>query len=134
MKRVVVFVNESTINRLLGGGLPLSVPDDANVVHVIERVDEVIRSKGGFPLPEYGSLLHMLYSPVEDRFYTQVGIHAYTEPGKTVDVRNDIKTIVQDGMQIIISPQAGCIADWEDVLSYERFRQEMRLRDEKERE
>lgn len=133
MKRVMVFVNETAINRFLGGGLPLSVPDDANVVHVIERVDEVIGSKGGFPLPEYGGLLHMVYNPVEDRFYTQVGIHAYTEPGKTVDVRNDIKVSLQDGMQIIISPQAGCIGDWEDVLSYERFREELRLRDEEER-
>jgi len=127
MKKVMVLVNETTINRFLGGGLQLSVPDDANVIDVLKRVDDIIELKGGFPLPEYRSLLHMLYNPVEDRFYVQVGIHAYSEPGKTLDVRNDTKKILPDGAQIIISPQAGCIGDWETVLSYELFCREMKL-------
>lgn len=131
MKKAMVFVNDTTINKFLGGGAQLSVPDNANVIDAIETVDEVIKREGTFPLPEYGSLLHMLYNPVEDRFYVQVGIHAYSEPGKAFDVRNDTKKILPDGAQVIISPQAGCIGDWEDVLGYERFCQEMKLRDKK---
>jgi len=131
VKKVTVFVNDTTINRFLGGGVELSVPDDVNVIDAIEKVDEVIKRKEGFPLPEYGSLLHMLYNPIEDGFYVQVGIHAYSEPGKAFDVRNDTKKVLPDGAQIIISPQAGCIGDWEGVLSYERFCQEIKSKEKK---
>ena len=129
MKKVMVFVNDTTISRFLGGGVQLSLPDNTNVIDAIRTADEVIKRKGAFPLREYGSLLHMVYNPIEDRVYVQVGVHAYSEPGKAFDVRNDTKKILPDGAQIIISPQAGCIGDWEDVLGYEQFCQEMKLRD-----
>lgn len=131
MKKVMFFVNDTTINTFVGGGVQLSLPDNTNVIDVIRTADEVIKRKGAFPLPEYGSLLHMVYNPIEDRFYVQVGIHAYSEPGKALDVRNDTKKILPHGAQIIISPQAGCIGDWEDVLDYEQFCQEMKLRGKK---
>jgi len=51
--------------------------DKASVVDAINEVDKLINNRGGFPLPYYRSLLHMVYNPVEHRFYKQVAITAH---------------------------------------------------------
>jgi len=73
MKRIVLHVVESSISRLIGGGALLCLGDHGTVLDAIAEVDKRINAKGGFPLKEYGSLLHMVYNPIEDRFYTQIG-------------------------------------------------------------
>jgi len=121
LKRVILSINEGSITKMLGAWLELVIEDEANILDVIMKVDEIINSKGGFPLPEYKGLLHMLYSPVTDNFYKQVGVHAYTEPGKFYNIRDSVRQILPDGATIAIIPNAGCIGEWEEVLEYKEF-------------
>jgi len=121
LKRLIISVNEGSITRVLGAWLDLVIEDEANILDIIIKVDEIINSKGGFPLSEHKGLLHMLYNPVTDRFYKQVGVHAYTEPGKFYNVRDNVRQVLPDGATIILIPDAGCIGEWEEVLEYKEF-------------
>ncbi|MCK4952820.1 hypothetical protein KAS14_03470 [Candidatus Bathyarchaeota archaeon] len=63
----------------------------------------------------------MVYNPKEDKFYKQVGVHAYTELGHFYNIKCNVRQKLQDGMTITIIPSAGCITDFEEPLSYEEF-------------
>jgi len=93
-----------------------------NIIDVINEVDKVIRGKGEFPSKHYKSLLHCVYNPVEERFYEQAGINAYTKLQKFLDVRNNPKMELPDGTLVILIPEGGCITAREEVLDYETFR------------
>jgi len=121
LKRVIVSINEGSITKVLGAWLELVIEDEANVLDVIMKVDEVINSKSGFLLSEYRGLLHMLYNPITGRFYKQVGVHAYTEPGKFYNVRDNVRQALPNGATIVLIPNAGCIGEWEKVLEYKEF-------------
>ena len=121
MKRIIISINESSITKVLGAWLELVIEDEASILDVMIKLDEIINSKGGFPLPEYKGLLHMLYNPLTDRFYKQVGVHAYTEPGKFYNVRDNVRQVLPDRTIVVIIPNAGCIGEWEEVLEYKEF-------------
>ena len=121
MKRVIISINEGLITKMLGSWLELAIEDEANILDVIIKVDEIITSKGGFPLSEYKGLLHMLYNPITDRFYKQVGVHTYTKPGKFYNVRENVRQVLPDGAILVLIPNAGCIGEWEEALQYEEF-------------
>jgi len=97
VKRVMISINEGLITKMLGAWLELAIEDEANMLDVIIKMDEIITSKGGFPLSEYKGLFHMLYNPITDRFYKQVGVHTYTEPGKFYNVRENTAKASQTG-------------------------------------
>jgi len=121
LKRVIVSINEGSITKVLGPWIELVVEDKANILDVIIKVDEIIKSKGGFPLSEYKGLLHMLYNPITGKFYKQVGVHAYTEPGKFYNVRENVRQALPNGATVVIIPNAGCIGEWEEALEYKEF-------------
>jgi len=115
-------INEGSITKVLGAWLELVIEDEASILDVIIKVDEIINSKGGFPLSKYKGLLHMLYNSITGKFYKQVGVHAYTEPGKFYNVRDNVRQILPNGATIVLIPNAGCIGEWEEVLEYKEFR------------
>jgi len=121
LKRVIVSINEGSITKVLGPWLELVIEDEANILDIIMKVDEIINSKGGFPLSEYKGLLHMLYNPITGKFYKQVGVHAYTEPGKFHNVRDNVRQVLPNGATVVLIPNAGCIGEWEKVLEYKEF-------------
>ena len=118
----MISISEESITKVLGPWLELVIEDEANILDVILKADEIINSKGGFPLSEYKGLLHMLYNPITGRFYKQVGVHAYTEPGKFYNVRDNVNQVLPNGATIVLIPNAGCIGEWEEALEYKEFR------------
>jgi len=121
MKRIKLVIHEPLINRVVGSELNLLLGDKANVVDAINEVDKLINNKGGFPLPDYRSLLHMVYNSVENRFYKQVAVTASNEMAQMLNVREDPKKELPEGTTIILIPTGGCISEWEEAVNYERF-------------
>jgi len=121
MKRVKIFIHEPSINKLIGRELNLLLNENANIIDAINEVDKVIKSKGSFPVLHYGSLLHMVYNPVENRFYEQVAITAHKPSGKILNVRANTTQEFPDGITIILIPAGGCITAWEEAIDYEKF-------------
>lgn len=121
MKRVKLFIHEPSINKVIGRELNLLLNDKASLVDVISEVDKIINSKGRFPVPNYGSLLHMIYNPVKNRFYKQVAITTYNQSGQMLNVRDDPKKELPKGVTITLIPAGGCITDWEEAIGYEEF-------------
>jgi len=121
MKRIKLVVHEPLINRVIGSELNLLLDKKANLVDAISEVDKLINSKGGFPLPDYRSLLHMVYNPVENRFYKQVAVTAHKEPDQMLNVRDNPTKELPEGTTVILIPTGGCISEWEEAINYEEF-------------
>jgi len=121
MKRIKLIIHQPSINKLLGQELNLLLSDDANIIDAISEVDKMIKSKGSFPVQNYGSFLHMVYNPVKNRFYRQVAVTTYTQLGQMVNVRDDPRNELPDGVTIVLIPGGGCITDWEEAIRYDEF-------------
>jgi len=118
MKRIKLFIHEPLINKVIGRELNLLLYGKASLKDAIDEVDKMINSKGSFPVPGYQSLLHMIYNPVEKRFYKQAAISAYDESGQLLNVRDDPKKELSEGITIILIPTGGCISEWEEAIDY----------------
>jgi len=121
MKRIKLVIHEPLINRVIGGELNLLLNDGADVIDAIREVDKMISSKGSFPVPGYQSFLHMIYNPVENRFYKQVALTAYNESGQMLNFRDDPKKELPMGVAIVLIPAGGCVSEWEEAIDYEEF-------------
>lgn len=121
MKRIKLVIHEPLINMVIGSELNLSLNDKANLVDAIDEVDKMINSKGKFPVPNYQSFLHMIYNPIENRFYKQVAVAAYTGSGQMLNVRDDPKKELPTGVTVILIPAGGCISEWEEAMDYKEF-------------
>jgi len=120
MKRTRLFIRETSINKVIGSELNLLLDDEANLIDAINEVDKIINSKGRFPVPDYRSLLHMIYSPVENRFYKQVAITVY-KSGQALNFREEPKKKLPEETTVILIPAGGCITEWEEALDYDEF-------------
>jgi hypothetical protein len=121
MKNVKMVIHEPAINKLVGRELNLALDDEASLVDAIDRLDKVISSKGEFLVADYRSLLHMIYNPIENRFYKQVAITAQKENGQTLNVRDNPRTPLPEETTIILIPKGGCISEWEEAVDYKEF-------------
>lgn len=121
MKQVKLIVHEPTLNKVIGAEFILQLDDKANLVDAINAVDRLVGEKDRFPLPEYRSLLHMIYNPVENRFYKQVAVAAYNEGRYMIDLRIDPKRVLPKGAVVILIPAGGCISEWEEAISFDEF-------------
>ena len=121
MKRAILIVHEPRINKVVGRELDLSLESEASLVDAINEVDALICSKGSFPVPDYQSLLHMVYNPCENRFYSQVAVSACSASGQSLNVRADPTKVLPAGTTVTLIPAGGCISEWEEVLDYSEF-------------
>lgn len=121
MKKVKLIIYEPEINKVIGRELNLTLEDKANLIDIINEVDKIMKGRGGFPVPDYQSLLHMIYNPVENRFYKQVALRAHAEPNLSLNVRDDPRKELPERTTIILIPAGGCISEWEEAIDYERF-------------
>jgi len=121
MKRIKLFIHEPLINKVVGRELSLLLNDKASLVDAISEVDKMISSKGSFPVPDYRNLLHMVYNPVENRFYKQVAVTAYKQSGQSLNVRDNPKKELPEGTTVTLIPAGGCISEWEEAIGYEEF-------------
>ena len=121
MKRIKLFIHEPSINKVIGRELNLFLNDKASLLDAISEVDKIINSNDTFPIPDYRSLLHMIYNPVEDKFYKQVAVTAYKQGGQTLRVRDDPRKELPGGITVTLIPAGGCISEWEEPISCEEF-------------
>lgn len=121
MKRVKLIIHEPLVNKIIGSEVNLLLNDKANLIDAISKVDTMIGSKGKFPVPNYQSLLHMVYNPVQNRFYKQAAVTAYEESGQLLNVRDDPKKALPEGVVVIVIPAGGCISEWEEAIDYKEF-------------
>ncbi|MFQ6075028.1 MAG: hypothetical protein ACE5Z5_02675 [Candidatus Bathyarchaeia archaeon] len=118
MVKVTLVIQQPEINRFLKDELRLALDDGASVIDIIKAADEhIIKRLGRFPVKGYKSLLHMTYHPIEERFYRQTAVHAYTRPGAFLNVRENPKMPLPDDVKIIIVPEGGCMSDEEEVVN-----------------
>jgi len=115
-----LFIHEPSINKVVSRELNLFLNDKASLVDAISEVDKMIKSRGGFPVPGYQSLLHMIYNPVENRFYKQVAITGYKQSGQTLNLREDPKKELPEGTTVTLIPAGGCISEWEEVIDFSK--------------
>ena len=122
MKKITFQIHEHDINKIIGRELELYLEDKANVIDVITEIDKIILTKNKFPSKDYGSLLHWVYNPIEQRFYEQIAIHAYTESQPFLDVRNNPKMQLPDNTTIVLIPGGPCVSAGDKPISYEEFK------------
>jgi len=120
-KKIKLVIHEPLINKVIGSELNLLLNGMANLVDAIDEVDKMINSKGMFPVPNHQSFLHMIYNPIENRFYKQVAVTAYKESGQILNVRDDPKKELLGGVTVILIPAGGCISEWEEAIDYKEF-------------
>ncbi len=122
MKSMKIMVGQMpAISKLVGDEAELLLDDAASILDAIDELDKMIAKKGEFPLREYGSLLHMVYNPLENRFYKQVAVIAYGQSGGMVNVRKNLNEELPDGTKVILVPEGVCITEWEKSVEYEVF-------------
>lgn len=121
MKRIKLVVREYPINRVLGSDFEFSLDDEASAIDLIEELDKLICGRGSFPLKEYHSVLHMVYNPIENKFYKQVAVSAHIEPRKFLNVQKNPRMKLPNGTTVILVPAGGCISEWEEVIDYDVF-------------
>jgi len=121
MKKIKLVIQEPAVSTIISSEMMLSLPEEASLVDAINEVDGMIKSKGDFPLAEYHSLLHMVYDPVKNRFYNQVAVTAYREPGEMVMVRDNPRAVLPEGVTVVLIPSGGCVGEWEEAIDYEKF-------------
>jgi hypothetical protein len=121
MKRINLIIHEPLINKVIGSELNLLLNDKANLIDAMSEVDKMISSKARFPVPSYRGLLHMTYNPLQKRFYKQTAITAYEESGQLLNVRDNPKKTLLEGITVILIPAGGCISEWEETIGYEEF-------------
>jgi len=121
MKQIKLIIHEPSLNKVVGGDFPLQLDDGASLIDAINEVDRLINQKGGFPLIEYRSLLHMIYNPLENRFYKQVAVAAYREGEDMINLRVDPKQKLPNGVTVVLIPAGGCISEWEETVNFDDF-------------
>ena len=116
LKRVRFVIRDPDINRVLGNEVVLSLDDDANILDVISKVDELIAQKTSvFPVKGCRGLLHLTFHPVERRFYSHAALTAYSQTERFIDVRGDLDSALPDGAVVVLALTI-CGGDWEQIV------------------
>jgi hypothetical protein len=108
----------------VGDEIDLSLDDGITILDVIDAVDDIFEEKGGFPITDYKSLMHMVYNPIEKRFYNQVAITAYAINGnerRILNIRKNPRQELANFTTIILVPEGVCITDFEEPIPYTEF-------------
>jgi hypothetical protein len=128
MKHATLRILDSSLRQVLGGKFTIQLPEDANVLDLIAEIDA--SRKGQFFIegyPEYRSLLHMLWNPLTQRFYTQIALSAYTATNEFFEVRKTPRASLPDGLTIFLGLGL-CKSEHEEVVDFETFQRTMRER------
>lgn len=117
--KVTFLLQHADIKRLTKKSLELSLNEGESVIDAIKLIDEeILKRAGKFPVKGYKSLLHMVYHPFENRFYKQVAIQGYTSPGTFLNLRDNPKAPLPNGLTIILAPEGPCISEVENVIDW----------------
>jgi hypothetical protein len=116
---VMLVLQHPDINRVIKGPFECSLHEKGTILDLIQCADrEILKKAGTFPVKGYKSLLHMVYHPVENRFYKQVAIQGYSKPGSFLNVRDNPEKPLPNGVTIILVPEGPCISEGETVVDW----------------
>lgn len=126
MKHVKLKILDSSLKEVLEGEFTVRLQEGANILDLINEIDD--SRKGQFFIknyPEYQSLLHMMWNPIENRFYKQIAISAYTKNQKFFEVRKDPWLVLPDGLTVFLGLGL-CKSESEEVVDFETFQKMMK--------
>jgi hypothetical protein len=125
MKQIKLKVIDSSLKEVLGGEFTIELDDDADILDLIKKIDST--RKGQFFIksyPEYHSLLHLLWNPIEKRFYRQIALSAYTIDNKFFEVRKNPQLKLPDGLTIYLGLGL-CKSESEEIVDFETLQKLM---------
>ena len=126
MKQIKLKVIDSSLKEVLGGEFTIELDDDAEILDLIKKIDST--RKGQFFIksyPEYHSLLHLLWNPIEKRFYRQIARSAYTKDNKFFEVRKNPQLKLPDGLTIYLGLGL-CKSEGEEIVDFETLQKLMK--------
>ena len=126
MKQIKLKVIDSSLKEVLGGEFTIELDDDAEILDLIKKIDST--RKGQFFIksyPEYHSLLHLLWNPIEKRFYRQIALSAYTKDNKFFEVRKNPQLKLPDGLTIFLGLGL-CKSEGEEIVDFETLQKLMK--------
>jgi hypothetical protein len=119
MKQIKLKVIDSSLKEVLGGEFTVGLEDEANVLDLIKKIDATRHGKFFIKLfPEYKSLLHLMWNPIEKRFYRQIALSAYKKENKFFEVRKNPELKLPDGLTIFLGLGL-CKSESEEVVDFE---------------
>jgi hypothetical protein len=127
MKKITIVFTDSRLIETVGEKVDLNLPDDVNFIQVLKKISDVTEDK--FPIkdyPEYHSLLHMVWNPIEKRIYKQIGTSAYYGNRKFFDVRKNPYGVLPDGLIIYLGTGL-CKTEAEEVIDYQKFKKVIQI-------
>ena len=119
MKQVKLKVIDSSLKEVLGGEFTINLEDEADILDLIKKIDAT--RKGQFFIknyPEYHSLLHLMWNPIEKRFYRQIALSAYTKDNKFFEVRKNPQLKLPDELTIYFGLGL-CKSESEEIVGFE---------------
>ncbi len=122
MKQVKFKVIDSSLKEVLGGEFTIRLQDEADILDLINKIDAT--KEGHFfvkDYPEYRSLLHLMWNPIEKRFYKQIALSAYTKDNKFFEVRKNPQLTLPDGLTIYLGLGL-CKSESEEIVDFETFK------------
>lgn len=125
MKKIKIVFTDSRLIDKIGREIELYLPDDANFIDAVKKISDDTEEK--FPIkdyPEYHSLLHMVWNPIERKIYKQIGTSAYYGNREFFDVRKNPYGVLPDGLMISLGTGL-CKTETEEVIDYEKFKEAM---------
>lgn len=126
MKQIKLKVIDSSLKEVLGGEFTIELDDGADILDLINKIDST--RKGQFFIksyPEYHSLLHLLWNPIEKRFYRQIALSAYTKDNKFFEVRKNPQLKLPDGLTIYLGLGL-CKSEGEEIVDFETLQKLMK--------
>lgn len=126
MKHVKLKILDSSLKEVLEGEFTVRLQEGANILDLINEIDD--SRKGQFFIknyPEYQSLLPMMWNPIENRFYKQIAISAYTKNQKFLEVRKDPWLVLPDGLTVFLGLGL-CKSESEEIVDFETFQKMMK--------
>ena len=131
MKQVKLKIVDSFLKEVLGGDFTVHLHKEDNILDLVNKID--YSRKGHFFIknyPEYQSLLHMMWNPVEKRFYKQIALSAYTLDKKFFEVRKNPYLVLPDGLTIFLGLGL-CKSEHEAVVDFKTFQKILKESSEK---
>ena len=125
MKLVKLKILDSFLKETIGGDFTLCLYDEANILHLINKIDAC--RKGQFPItnyPEYQSLFHMTWNPLQKRFYKHIALSAYTKNKEFFEARKNPELTLPDGLTIYLGLGL-CKSEGEEIVDFETFQKEI---------
>ena len=124
MKCVKLKVLDSFLKEVIGGEFNLHLQDEANILDLIKKIDDTRKGRIFIKTyPEYHSLFHMMWNPIEKRFYKQIALSAYSKDNKFFEARKNPYLKLPDGLTIFLGLGL-CKSEGEEIVDFETFQKE----------